>query len=223
MHSLLVACRCNFQCLCNGVHCVCLLFFAALYAYLSFFGVYSLLISRMQEVVSFSIQVCIVRVGFAVQYVSSLPLCVCAFLGCFLVALPNNCVGCQWYLFLASLPPYLCALFWLLLLFLLLHFAGRHCVLHLRGFSCHCWHVALCRGPAIILCRVAICFILLFRVCTVSIVTLISTYAWPAEQCIVSSIVSTMLYGLPAGLCFFRLAQCCMGYLPDYVVSSLYC
>ena len=43
-----------------------------------FFGVYNLLISRMQEVVSFSIQVCIVRVGFAVQYVSSLPLCVCA-------------------------------------------------------------------------------------------------------------------------------------------------
>ena len=146
----------------------------------------------------------------------------CAFLGCFLVALPNNCVGCQWYLFLASLPPYPCGLFWLLLL-LLLHFAGRHCVLHLRGFSCHCWHVALCRGPAIIPCRVAICFILLFRVCTVSIVTLISTYAWPAEQYIVSSIVSTMLYGLPAGLCFFRLAQCCMGFLPDYVVSSLYC
>ena len=45
---------------------------------LIFFGVYSLLISRMHEVVSFSIQVCIVRVGFAVQYVSSLPLCVCA-------------------------------------------------------------------------------------------------------------------------------------------------
>ena len=111
-HSLLVACRCNFQCLCNRVHCVCLLFFAALYAYFFFFwclqfahlpyaGGCFLLYTGLYCTRWLCSAVCFFLTFVCMCWLLSV---LCAFLGCFLVALLNHCVGCQWYLFLASLP-----------------------------------------------------------------------------------------------------------------------
>ena len=157
-HSLLVACRCNFQCLCNGVHCVCLLFFAALCAYLSFFffffffwrlqfahlpyaGGCFLLYTGLYCTRWLCSAVCFLLTFVCRCWLLSV---LCAFLGCFLVAWLNHCVGCQWYLFLASLPPYPCGFFLVALTIVVVAFCRK----------------ALCTSPSWFLVSLLACCIM---------------------------------------------------------------